>query len=373
METSKKLIIGKNASIDAVINDCQDTNCMRTTVAQVVISPTDKPSKGKPLDNEVVSLTRDNCKFLVVHGKVMYNMCNPQPWMFKLMEWELREAHRLGADLVIHQGKNVKKMSNQEAINTYVKNVASVLEATQDIDNKIILENSARQGSEIGYSLSEIVEIYKLFEPEHQNRLGFCLDTCHTFVAGEIDMRDKACVRNALEKFTNEVGLDKVKSSLIIHLNDSNIEFGGRNDNHANFGVGFITNQLVGGSWNGIRELLIFASDLQIPMILETKDNVDVSDEIRILNYVANCKDEVVNPDIPKRYTGIIKAFKNYADQKRPDYKKNLSISTARPKDDGDITGSYKQLFHPVELITGRNDGTVKTVRKKIIKKKLKD
>jgi deoxyribonuclease IV len=58
--------------------------------------------------------------------------------------------------------------------------------------------------------------------------VGFCLDTCHAFAAGEelVDVVDRA------KAITGRIDL--------VHLNDSRDEFGSARDRHANIGAGTI-------------------------------------------------------------------------------------------------------------------------------------
>src|SRR5205085_2142263 len=112
-----------------------------------------------------------------------------------------------------------------------------------------VLENSSRQGNELGYSLAELAYIYHQFSEEHQARLGICLDLCHVFVAGELDLRWAADVRKFFEDFEDSLGLEKL---CCIHFNDSRVPFGGRNDHHGDLGCGYISNPLLGGSTEGL-------------------------------------------------------------------------------------------------------------------------
>ena len=71
------------------------------------------------------------------------------------------EAQKVSADVIIHQGKNLKELglSKEQAHQNFADNVSKILKGLSGT-NKIILENSCRQGTECGYSLDDLVDIY---------------------------------------------------------------------------------------------------------------------------------------------------------------------------------------------------------------------
>lgn len=206
----------------------------------------------------------------VIHGQCTYNFCRRNvPAQVASLIKEINEASQIGCDLVIHQGKNVisEKLSKLEAIDNYIQNLTDVLEQTSNTASMLLLENSAGQGHELGYSLNELTYIYNQFGDSVKDRIGFCLDTCHIFVAGELDIRKKDTVEQFLWQFDVKIGLDKLKC---IHLNDSGIPFGGRRDLHGDLLGGYITNRLLGGSIDGMKYIVQFAGTKHIPLIFET-------------------------------------------------------------------------------------------------------
>ncbi len=224
--------------------------------------------------------------YIVVHGKFLYNFCRPQAtagWQRNMLIKELCEANKLSADVIIHQGKNVAeiKLTVEEALQNYVDNIVSVLEAPEvkALHNKIILENSARQGTELGYSLDELHLIYTMIPDKLKHRIGFCLDLCHCFVAGELDVREAEAVSAWLDRFASLCGRDKLT---LIHFNDSAISFNGANDNHAGICHGYIGDTSCGGTTEGFRYVAQYCKKYSIPMILETPSK-DMSKEISLI------------------------------------------------------------------------------------------
>lgn len=148
-----------------------------------------------------------------------------------------------GHGCVVHMGKQLK-MSREHAIENMVSNIKYILKHTPK-NSILLLENSAHQGTEIGYDMEEIQEI---LEKINNKRVRVCIDTCHAWVAG-----------HSLKKLYSDIkktfGWKRVD---LVHLNDSKNPKGAMNDNHENLGSGTIT------------QLDWFIKKMNKPMILET-------------------------------------------------------------------------------------------------------
>ena len=186
------------------------------------------------------------------------------------------EAQKVSSDVIIHQGKNLKELalSKEQAHQNFADNVSKVLTGLSGT-NKIILENSCRQGTECGYSLDDLVDIYHRLDDSITNRIGFCIDLCHIFVAGELDVRDLKSVKEWFTRFDKSLGLDKLK---VLHFNDSNTDFNGANDNHGSIGKGYIGKV----STKGMEYVVSLCTKNKIPMILETPSEF-MREEITLL------------------------------------------------------------------------------------------
>jgi len=207
---------------------------------------------------------------LILHGKYVYNFCrkdvsNQVDSLIHEIEW----ATQLKCDVIIHQGKNIitLKMTKLQAINNYINNLSEVIYQTNTSSSMLLLENSAGQGTELGSSLEELTYIYNQFSDEVKERIGFCIDTCHIFASGELDIRVKNDVVNFFAKFDQLIGLNKLK---VIHFNDSSVPFGTKRDLHGDIMGGYISNQLLGGSCEGLKYIAQFATVHKIPLIFET-------------------------------------------------------------------------------------------------------
>lgn len=199
-------------------------------------------------------------KYLVVHGKFIYNFClkNNIIHQNSLLR-ELLLASKLQDDVVIHHGNNINNLEYNEAREHFTSNVRIVVDSMKKLGlvNKILLENSARQENEIGYSLKELGSIWQSFSFSERQSIGFCIDACHLFASGELNVSDPKAVKEWFRKFDNTIGRDNLK---LVHLNDSNSGFNSFMDEHAEINRGLISKE-------GLAEVVKICNSWQIPMI----------------------------------------------------------------------------------------------------------
>ena len=176
---------------------------------------------------------------LVVHVPYFLNLASSDPdkvgYSRDVLVEDLNRAEMLGARYVItHLGHKAK----DEAADS-VEPLDRVVSSLEDVLGryagpvKILLENTAGQGQEIGTSFEDFAAILASL-PE--DRVGACLDTCHAF-AGGYDLRTPEGVGSVLTRFDETVGLSNLGA---LHLNDCKSELGGHLDRHEKIGLGTI-------------------------------------------------------------------------------------------------------------------------------------
>lgn len=147
---------------------------------------------------------------------------------------ELMRCHILGLPYaVLHPGSN-KLVTKDEAISIIAQSLNQVIELTDTIETKVLLENTAGQGSTIGGEFEHLRDIME--QVEKKDRLGVCFDTCHAFAAG-YDIRTKDGFEDTIAQLDKTVSLDNL---LAFHLNDSKGELGKHLDRHEHIGHGLI-------------------------------------------------------------------------------------------------------------------------------------
>ena len=184
---------------------------------------------------------------------------------------DLQRAEQLGAQyLIIHIGHRMES-SEDEAIEAVSQGIN---QAFSMVKNAVILllENTAGQGTEIGYNFEQIK---KIIEGVHNHqRMGVCLDTAHSFEAG-YDLSNKEGMERTLENFDQTVGLKRLH---LLHLNDSKTPLGSRKDRHWHIGEGYI-------GLEGFRHLVNHPLLRHLPGIMETprKDTVEDLKNMKVI------------------------------------------------------------------------------------------
>jgi len=184
---------------------------------------------------------------------------------------DLQRAEQLGAQyLIIHIGHRMES-SEDEAIEAVSQGIN---QAFSMVKNAVILllENTAGQGTEIGYNFEQIKKIIEGVH-DHQ-RMGVCLDTAHSFEAG-YDLSNKEGMERTLENFDQTVGLKRLH---LLHLNDSKTPLGSRKDRHWHIGEGYI-------GLEGFRHLVNHPLLRHLPGIMETprKDTVEDLKNMKVI------------------------------------------------------------------------------------------
>ncbi len=168
---------------------------------------------------------------------------------------ELARCHALGiGGLVLHPGAHMGR-GKEAGLEAVVTSLNAVLGANPEIKTKVLLENTAGQGTVLGSRLEHLAWIRA--NAERGERLGVCFDTCHAFAAG-YDLKGR--YEEVMNEFGETVGWEALGC---VHLNDSQHALGSRRDRHANLGAGHI----------GMEVFVKLVSDVRlegVPLVLET-------------------------------------------------------------------------------------------------------
>jgi deoxyribonuclease-4 len=174
---------------------------------------------------------------------------------------EVKRCHMLEISYcVLHPG-SYKDQTPETAIKKVIAALEHVLQQTDFSAVKVLLENTAGQGSAIGYKFEHLKEI---IYGVGSKRIGVCFDTCHAFSAG-YDLRDNKAFKKTFDEFDKIIGIDNLYA---IHMNDTKTDLGSRVDRHDNIGVGKLRLECF---------RLILKEFPHIPKVLETpkEDNWD--------------------------------------------------------------------------------------------------
>lgn len=146
---------------------------------------------------------------------------------------ELERCRALGlTHTVLHPG-TAGTLPASLAIERIGDRIKKVLRATKKNPVKILIENTAGQGTSVGGKIENIAE---LIDHIGSKRIGICIDTCHAFAAG-YDIRTQKGTVKFFKEIDQRIGLEKL---LCFHLNDSKGGLGSKLDRHTYIGEGLI-------------------------------------------------------------------------------------------------------------------------------------
>ena len=182
---------------------------------------------------------------------------------------ELRRCEQLGLTMLnFHPGSHLNLIEVDACLDLIADSINDALDKTTGV--KAVIENTAGQGSNLGYSFEQLARI--IDRVEDKNRVGVCIDTCHAYTAG-YDMVSEEAYKRTWDDFGRIVGYDYLCG---MHLNDTIKALGSRVDRHAPIASG----NLDEGFWH---RLMNDPRMDGIPLILETPNEEIWAQEIKRL------------------------------------------------------------------------------------------
>ena len=247
---------------------------------------TRNPSRwnSKPLAENEIAKFKQSCAELgytpaqiLPHDGFLINLGSPDADKLAVSrEAFLDEMHRveqLGLTMLnFHPGSHLGLMSPDDCLDRIAESVNMALEQTTGV--KAVIECTAGQGSNLGYSFAQIARI--IDRVADKSRVGVCIDTCHAYAAG-YDLATPEGYRATWEEFDTLIGPGYLSG---IHLNDSKKGLGSRVDRHAPIGQGTL----------GMPFFEMLMADPRtdgIPIILETTQPELWPEEIALLYRLA--------------------------------------------------------------------------------------
>ena len=212
-------------------------------------------------------------KHILPHDSYLINLGNPdeekREKSLNAFTHELERCDILGLDrLNFHPGSHLRQITEEECLDKIAESINVSLDKTKNV--KAVIENTAGQGSNLGYKFEHLAHI--IDKVEDKSRIGVCIDTCHMFTAG-YDIRTREAYDKTWNEFDEVVGRQYLMG---MHLNDSKPELGSRVDRHDSLGVGKI-------GWDAFGFIMNDSRMDDIPMVLETIDTEIWPEEIKAL------------------------------------------------------------------------------------------
>ena len=233
---------------------------------------------AKPLTETNIDAFKANCEKygygvnqILPHDSYLINLGHPdldkrQKSLDAFID-ELERCQQLGINrLNFHPGSHLREISEEQCMDYIAESLNFALDQTQNVI--AVLENTAGQGSNLGYKHEQLA--YIIDKVEDKSRVGVCIDTCHAYAAGYDLKNDYSGV---MADFESVVGFEYLKG---MHLNDSKATLGQKLDRHHSLGEGEI-------GWPMFKQLMQDQRIDNIPMTLETINPDIWSEEIKQL------------------------------------------------------------------------------------------
>ena len=167
---------------------------------------------------------------IFTHALYLVNLASDKPELVQVSIQSLIhdlkfDAHIHGSGVVVHLGSHLGRGFEDSKLQMATA-IKQILEKTPETST-FLMENSAGQNGKIA---SDLTELRWLLDEVNSPRLGWCLDTCHAFAAG-----------NDLTELPAKLTELNLWSTLkVIHVNDSRDPLASGRDRHANMGEGLI-------------------------------------------------------------------------------------------------------------------------------------
>jgi deoxyribonuclease IV len=144
----------------------------------------------------------------------------------------------------------------------------------------VILENGSGSGNKIGNNLDDIADIINGMPDHLKSRVKVCIDTAHTYGAGEYDFGDEKSVKKFYRDFEKKIGMDKLA---LFHLNDSRRStkkardgsYGSGKDCHEYLGKGYIFDENDKSRRKALKNFFLTIYEKGIPVIGEPPKNIE--------------------------------------------------------------------------------------------------
>lgn len=236
--------------------------------------------RARPLSEENIRKFRENMDkygfhpdHVLPHDSYLINLGHPEKTALERSREafldEMKRCEQLGLNrLNFHPGSHLNKISEEECLLTIAESINIALDRTYGVT--AVIENTAGQGSNLGYAFEQIRFI--IDHVEDKDRVGVCIDTCHAYAAG-YDIKSEEGYEDTFRTFGEVIGFSFLKG---MHLNDSKKGLGSHVDRHDNLGQGELGLEV-------FRRIMNDPRFDDLPLILETPDESRWAEEIKLL------------------------------------------------------------------------------------------
>lgn len=236
--------------------------------------------EAKLLEESEIESFKKNCETLgfpvesiLPHDGYLINLGHPEKEALKKSRQafidEMQRCEMLGLDrLNFHPGSHLRQMSEKDCLSRIADSINLALQETAHVT--AVLENTAGQGSNLGYTFQQLANI--MDQIKDPSRIGVCIDTCHAYAAG-YDLRTDGSCELVFDEFDKIIGFSNLRG---MHLNDAKFPLGEKKDRHQSLGKGEL-------GLSVFKYIMTRDHFRGIPLILETIEPEIWAEEIELL------------------------------------------------------------------------------------------
>ena len=192
--------------------------------------------KSSPLTKKSISLFKERCeefgyeaKHILPHDSYLINLGHPDPdGLQKSRDAfldEMQRCEQLGLDrLNFHPGSHLNELPVDDCLARIAESINRTLDQSAGVC--AVIENTAGQGTNLGYTFEQIAAI--IDRVEDKTRVGVCIDTAHTLAAG-YDIKTEQGFTETFRHFDEVIGFSYLRG---MHINDSKKDLATRVDRH---------------------------------------------------------------------------------------------------------------------------------------------
>lgn len=230
-----------------------------------------RPERAKRF-RDALAETKIDPRHVLVHAPYSLSVANADEAKWTRasagLTKELERSTQIGIGAVCFHPGNAGDGDRDGAAKRVANAIVAALRAV-DTETRLLVENTAGAGQQIGRTAAEVGAILARVPDKLRPRTGYGLDTCHLFVSGYDISASRTALAGVLDEFEKTCG----EPPAFFHLNDSAGELGSNLDRHVLIGEGALGRE-------PFRWLLHDKRAAKVPLILETpQKNYEVGDD----------------------------------------------------------------------------------------------
>lgn len=237
---------------------------------------------------------------LYIHTILRINFCKDPKyprykWMIDNITHDMKQCKKIGGSgIVIHCGSYKTKTVNlnyDTCMIHFKMAIKILLENCKGVN--IIIETPVNRQYSVGGNIQDLYKLYSIFK----NKINFCIDTQHIFASGYD-------VKEYFIEFNKIIGFKNLK---LIHLNDSDKEYGSLVNRHISIGKGYLFEKGNAKSLSILKYVLEVSLLNKIDMVMETDFNGYKKDIKYLVSLIKSINNTNTNTNKINKKGGSIK------------------------------------------------------------------